>query len=59
MAASHASAITHELTSAEKALAQSAAIAANAPSYDSALLGAVRAIQALRAQGVSLPENAS
>lgn len=52
---SHVSIITASLTADERKIVQRAAIKANAPSYDSALLGAVRLIEMLKKAGVEIP----
>jgi hypothetical protein len=55
MSASYWDIIAHDLTDAEKAVARRVTIAANAPSTDSAFLGAVRLIQMLKKAGVTIP----
>jgi hypothetical protein len=52
---SHVAIITGSLTDDERSIVQRAAIKANAPSYDSALLGAVRLIEMLKKAGVVIP----
>lgn len=47
--------IAHDLSTEEKAIARRAVIAANAPSTDSAFLGAIRLIQMLKKAGVVIP----
>lgn len=55
MSASYWDIIAHDLTDAEKAVASRVVIAANAPSTDSAFLGAVRLIQMLKKAGIAIP----